>query len=461
MISGIFVRKLILGVVGVSSIISTASAFSYKMNAMCFLQDSQGSSVNIFNPTPEEVKDSGSSYVRSTPTKVTEDDIQTKFRIASVSKVITSHWAIATLGPEYRFKTKISVSQTSQNKSCNVHFAGDMDPFMGKEMLSHVFTQLKPLLAQQNCLKINELTFDENFLVPFYSPRKLFIMQHREEPDFRGSDPNLSYGSKTTLKAFTYFVRNFSKIPVFEIKPSSGLTPYKLYSFQSRPLYMMMREYNAYSSNIPPNILFEKLGGAVAYKSFIQSRLGLEQDEIEMFNGSGYPVVLDDGNKVYNEISCAALVTVIQDLDHILRAYNSNNKTFQMADIMAVGGSGEVFSTFKDLYASSTFENTLVAKTGSADRSITFAGMLSTTMGHLYFAVLTEPDTYIPSQLMKPRTYIRDLVSILADRYTLKKFNYTQIGLMEPTDSAANLVEEGGPVLARSLIRSLTRRHLH
>lgn len=452
MIKGHWVKSFIINI-GITSVIaSTASAFSYKMNAMCFLPDTAGAPVQRFNPTPEEIE-SGSNYVKKTPTNVTDEDVQTKFRIASVSKVLTTHWAIAKLGPEYRFKTKLSITPTNQDKSCSVHISGDMDIFMGKEMLTSVFDDLKPLLAKQNCGKIAQLSFDEKFLVPFYNPRKLFIMQHRDESDFRGSDPTLFYGMKTTLKAFSYFVRTFSKIPVFEIKPVLSTVfknyaqevPLKTYSFQSRPLYMMAREFNAYSSNVPPSILFEKLGGANAYRAFIQSRLNLDTDTIEMFNGSGYPVILDNGDKVYNEVSCAGIVRVVQDLDHMLKHYQGS-KSFQMADIMAVGGKGEFFSTFKSLYASSTFDNTLVAKTGSADKSITFAGMLSTAAGPLYFAVLTEPDTYLPGQLNKPRTYIRDLVAILAERYRLKKFHYTQVGLMTPIDGAAKLVEENASI---------------
>lgn len=456
MVKGHFVRSIIISA-GISTAIasSTASAFSYKMNAMCFMQDKAGAPVQPFNPTQKEVKESGSSYVRNTPTQVTNEDVQTKFRIASVSKVLTTHWAVATLGPEYRFKTKISITPTSQDKSCNVHFSGDMDIFMGKEMLINVFHQLKPILANQKCIKISQLSYDEKFVVPFYSPGKLFIMQHRDEPTFRGSDPELFYGTKTTQKALSYFIRSSSQIPVIEIKPAlssefkkyAQQVPIKTYSFQSRPLYMMMREYNAYSSNVPPTILFNKLGGPQAYKDFIKSRLGLDTDTVEMFNGSGYPITIND-EKSYNEVSCAGVVRILQDLDHILKAYKGS-KSFQMADIMAVGGNGEVYSTFKNLYASDTFNNTLTAKTGSADRAITFGGMLSTTEGPLYFGVLTEPDSYEPDQLNKPRTYIRDLVTILAERFKLKKFNYTQVGLMVPTDSASKLVEENTSISTR------------
>lgn len=447
------VRSFIIGIGAVSVMASTASAFSYKMNAMCFMQN--GGAPTKFNPTDKEIKDADSSYIDHTPTEVTDQDVQTKYRIASVSKVLTTHWAMHILGPDYRFKTKLSITPTNQNKTCNVHFSGDMDIFMGKEMLSTVFQQLKPLLANQKCQKIAQLSYDEKFVVPFYSKSNLFIMQHRDEAGFKGSDPDLLYGVKTTKKALTYFTSHFTSVPVLgvehvlstDFENYSKTTPLKTYSFQSRPLYMMVREYNAYSSNVPPNILFEKLGGAAAYKIFIQNRLGLTTDSVEMYNGSGYPITTAE-NKSYNEVSCAAIVRIIQDMDQLLKSHHGS-KSFQLADVMAVGGNGEVYSTFKNLYASDRFHNTLTAKTGSADRAITFGGMLNTSEGPLYFAVLTEPDSYIPDQLKKPRTYIRDLVSILSERFVLRRFNYTHVGLMNPIDSESRLVDDNGSISTR------------
>lgn len=436
------IRQAILALM----ISTTASAFSYKMNAMCFLPN--GSSIRAFNPTEQEIKDSGSRYVKQIPTNVTQEDLISKFRLASLSKILVTHWAVATLGPAYRFKTKLSVTPTNTDKSCHVHISGDRDIFMGKEILSHVFSQLKPILAKQDCIKLGQLSFDENFVVPFYSPDNLYIVQHRESPQYRGYDPELFYGHKTTIKALNYFFRKiFRSLNVNEITLTSSTAfkeyiqtvPVKTFSFSSRPLHMMMREFNAYSSNIPPNILFERLGGTEKFKEFIKNRLGFETNVAEIVNGSGYPVLVN-GEKRYNEISCAAFVRILQDLDHMLQSYPL--KKYQMAEVMAVGGNGEVYSTFKSLYESDTFDNTLVGKTGSADRAITFGGMLSTTAGNVYFAVLTEPDSYEPDQLNRPRTYIRDLVSILAERFVLQKFNYQQQGLMVPFDSFATLVEE-------------------
>lgn len=448
--AGNFLTKVIAAGIGFSALVASQSvlaASDYKMNAMCYLVDGKNNQTQAFNPTAQEIKESGSSYVKEVPTEVTAQDVQTKFRIASLSKVLTTHWAVATLGPEYRFKTKIHITPANvKTKTCYVHIEGDNDIFLGKEMLSTAFQQLKPILSKANCNTISQLSYDENLIIPFYKDTSAFIIEHRNLPKFRGSDPDLFYGPVTTQRALSHFVKKFSPIKVDEIKPSlsseyaqyAKTVPVKTFSFKSRPLYMMMREFNAYSSNVPPNILFEKLGGRDAYNRFIKIRLGLDTSSVDMYNGSGYPV-RTNSESIYNEVSCASIVKIIQDLDHMLKAYKGS-KDFQLADVMAVGGTEEPVSTFKGLYGASQYTNTLTAKTGSANKAITFGGMLSTTDGPLYFAVLTAPDAY--RNLSNPRTYIRDLVNILADRKELKKFDYTQVGAMNPTDKEATLIEE-------------------
>ncbi|HEY1078964.1 MAG TPA: hypothetical protein VGE46_02670, partial [Bdellovibrio sp.] len=141
------------------------------------------------------------------------------------------------------------------------------------------------------------------------------------------------------------------------------------------------------------------------------------------------------------------------------------SRPFQMADIMGIGGSSktlarnpdgsvkkdkkgndvyitEGFTTFKGQYDNDKFTNTLVGKTGSADLAITFGGMLSTTEGNIYFAALTAPKAYEGIYTSPARSYIRDLVAMLAKQYELDPFEYTNLGLMNAIDKEATLVEE-------------------
>lgn len=424
-----------------------AMAVKFKMNAMCYLENKKGAEATAFNPTKSEVARS-SGWVKNNPTNVTNEDVHQKFRIASLSKILVTHWAVATLGPEYRFTTRVHITPTNSDKSCFVHIAGDHDIFFGREILTNAFKQIKPIMAKQNCERIGQLSYDERLMIPMKDNG--FIFSHRDDAGFRGNNPVNYYGLKTTARALNFALENTADgkaLKVAKVVHTNTVdfnnykksVPLRTFAFKSRPLYMMLREFNAYSSNVPPNILFEKLGGQQKYNAFIATRLSIGDTQLDIYNGSGYPLNPNDDNRKDNLVSCASFVRIVQDLEHILKNYKSVRQ-FQLADVMPVGGSGEVYTTFKSLYAAPMFTNTLVAKTGSANLAITFGGMLSTSEGSLYFGVFTSPDAY--QELYQPRTYIRDLVTIMANRYRLKKFDYRQIGLMNPLDDMAQFKEE-------------------
>lgn len=425
---------------GLSLVTSTALA-KVEVNAMCYLKQNEAHTA-AFNPTRSEI--ANDSILRRNPMDISEQDIRTKYRIASLSKILTTHWAISKLGPEYRFKTKIYVTPASKAGSCNLHFAGDMDPYMGRDMLARVFSQLKPKLAAQGCHYIETTSYDQFF------PVFLGVMEHQSDHEQGWQNPDTFFNTTKTKSDFTSFIKlksglrgNFSNIGVVTKSRFDEYlqhVPAKTYSVKSRPLYMILKDMNKYSFNYPPNVLFEKLGGAETYKKFIADRLQLGASEVEMYNGSGYPAYVSD-SKQYNLVSCSAIVHVLQDTERLLTAYKGS-RPFKMADVLAVGGSGEVYSTFKGLYGSSTYENTLVAKTGSADKAITFGGMLSTNEGDLFFAVLTKPDHYGGADTTNARILIRSLVETLAERHMLVKFPYTQLGDMNPTDDQSTLNEE-------------------
>jgi D-alanyl-D-alanine carboxypeptidase len=408
---------------------------------MCFLQNKENAEVTAFNPTKSEI--AKSKFLKKFKTSVDDEDLETKFRIASLSKVLTTHWAIAKLGPEYRFETKIYVTPGVSQTSCNLHFEGDMDPYMGREMLAVVFPQVRAVLKERKCSSVDTISYDENFRV------LLDAMKHHSDESFGWNNPAPFIKVARTDADFKAYLQYKSQIkynpknvgPISKERYHTYLkdVPFKLYSFKSRPLHMIVRDFNKYSFNYPPEILFQKLGGAEAYSTFINDRLGLGTNSVEMYNGSGYPVATQD-SQVYNLVNCTALVKIIQDLDKLLVNAKAS-RPYQLADVMAVGGPEETYSTFKALYASSTYKNVLVAKTGSANLAITFGGMLNTAEGHLYFAVLTRPDVYGGRDTDNARFYIRDLIQTMANRNSLARFPYVQIGTMSPTDSSATLVE--------------------
>lgn len=434
------------------TLFASAGHAGVKMNSMCYLAPN-AESAQAFNPSKEEIAESGSALLKKIPTNVTAEDVQTAFRIASLSKVFTSHWAVMTLGPEYRFQTKIHVTPGTKKSTCNMHFEGDGDPILGREMLTKVFGELKPQLKAMNCASFETISFDEKFRV------LLDVISHQQSSNalkmFGWSNPALYASSRRTTADFKAFIQHRSGLKVdlknvgevakadYDVYRQS--VPTRTFAFKSRPLHRILKELNKYSHNYITNVIFDRLGGAAAYSAFIAQRLQLTQEQVHLLNGSGYPVFLEDGSKVYNVATCDALVRVMKDLDAGLIQYKGT-RAFNVADVLPVGGPSESYSTFKGAYGSSTFDRTLAAKTGSAEGAITFGGVLSTNLGNLYFGVLTAPDSYSGADVPMARQYIRDLMGVLTERQeSLKPMVYAADGAMSAFDRESALVEITAP----------------
>src|SRR5437868_7576220 len=72
----------------IATLLASSALAKPAMNSMCYLEDKQGAKVEGTNP-------------------------QNMYEIASVSKIVTSFWALSKLGPEYSFTTRIFVDQTT------------------------------------------------------------------------------------------------------------------------------------------------------------------------------------------------------------------------------------------------------------------------------------------------------------------------------------------------------------
>ncbi len=436
---------------------------------MCFLSQNSNQ-ISPFNPTASEKQKD--PILAKIPSHVTQDDLNEKFRIASLSKIITSHWAVNKLGPEFRFTTNLyilpnreNLGQESQNQksrpNCRIHVEGSMDPYMGREMLSRIFSQVKPKLLALNCASVSGISYDENFQV------LLNALSHQKNHTLSWQNPRTLFNPEKTHSDFSAFLRSRSGLngdfsgttliekSQFEQIKKRYVGQFKLYSVRSRPLYMMLKDMNMYSFNYAADVLFEKLGGRGEYMNFISKRLHFDRAELELQNGSGYPVVENSTSK-YNLVTCAAFVAIIKDLDLGFKSYRGH-RTFQLADILATGGPGEDYSTFKKLYAGQLFDRTLVAKTGTAERAVTFGGMLSLPNQNLYFAVLTAPDSFNGGDLNRSRNYIHSLVTALAERQQLKQFKYEYTGTMEAFDEFSTLREESLELKNPPLYPSLAR----
>ncbi len=383
---------------------STAFART-SMNALCYLPDRPQAQVQGVN-------------------------LQDRFKLASVSKIVTSFWALDVLGPEYRFKTRIDVTLVGADEF-DVHLSGGWDPYFGREMTHFLVSEL----SRMGIRKIRTLSFDEDFKV-FWSVRERpsrniepsaddTALILRRKLKFIGSEYN-----STRMKARKLGINmvqspylNISRIQFVKKTDHKYTDNTQHFLMRSAPLHSYVKEMNRNSNNYVADHLFDFLGGTEAFSQFIKKRLNLSSADIQFVNGSGDKVFAKDESdrsvKTYNEASCEALIEIISATRGVLQKYK-----YDLMDIMAVSGV-DPRTTLGDRYAGSQTAGAVVAKTGSVDPAITLAGMINTEQGPVYFGILYR--TNGPSDWNNARNKIRrDVIQLMGKfggKDTIDKYN--------------------------------------
>jgi len=325
--------------------------------------------------------------------------IDKRIEIASVSKVMTAHWAIATLGANYRYETKVHITPVSRDQ-VNVHIEGSHDPYFSRYQAQFLVAELNQLGVR----KIKSLTFDENF--KFLSATRVGAVA---QGHFRPADPTpdrVAGNLRATLNSLheSYLsmitrardVMGVNLPQLIEMTVDSILyvskdrvkfdDSTKTYLMKSAPLHAILKEMNRNSNNYAANIIFEGLGGADKYHQFIDGRLKTDRKKIRFVNGSGDSLLNERGVKQYNEATCSTVIQVMVDLKSIMEAQGKG-----VEDIMAVAGAdsdSDGRSTVTALYENDFTDEALIAKTGTVNPAVTLAGYASTQKGLIYFGII-------------------------------------------------------------------------
>lgn len=324
---------------------------------------------------------------------ITGENANQAYTIASVSKIFTAHWAIVSLGPRYRYQNKIHISPLGKN-IYNVHIEGDLFPYFDKTMFQFLISELNKLKVFQ----INNLTFDENFkyATSIRTNDKLAHQYFDLSPieivrDLRADSLNIN-AALTALAAKALNLENLKILPKLNLKINHvAYLPQKnfqrssktlSYLFQSSELHRNLKEINRNSHNFAADRLFEKLSKKENFLQFFTNHFNLPAVEIDLRNGSGYPIA-EEATKFYNQASCAAVVEMMFDLRKNLL---KSGLTFK--DIVAVVGKDSIEdgeSMLTKTYGKNINAGSLIAKTGTVSGVVTLAGMILTSTENLFF----------------------------------------------------------------------------
>ncbi len=333
-------------------------------------------------------------------------DLAQLLPLASVSKVLTSHWALVERGPNYRFPTQIFLRPVMDGR-WDIHLAGSRDPYFGKENLHYIISELNKM----NITKIRNFTIDEKVKLYWDVRRGFFTStaQALNSPTWqtvlsilRQHSPFLSgyAASRAELKKVgvelvakpTFTVEKISAMPSSQYNSlfrsdlmslATGITR----TFYSAPLVELVKEMNRNSNNNAANQIFQSLGGPNAYRAFIQRRFGFGPMQIALVNGSGAPFVENgettplfvNGQKLYNRATCSSVLSIMNHLYRVAKFYK-----FSFEDIFAVPGENNS-NTLDGVYGTDALDGVLMAKTGTIDPTISLAGLASTKKGDVLF----------------------------------------------------------------------------
>lgn len=387
-------------------------------------------------------------------------NIDTRYEIASVSKIMTSLWAVSSLGADYRYETRIHILAVGKDLF-DIHIEGSGDPFYNREQFQFLISELNSLGIKS----VRNLTFDENFKYLASTRQSAVVVGHYTtaypqpsvvEAQLKATILRISDGYQAVLRrgkdiagldlpaAVQFKVAQVKAITSADFQSIGAFTTAdaKRLIQKSVPLRELLKEMNRSSNNYAANLVFENLGGATHFQEFAKKKMGLEEAQIRFLNGSGDRFDYEGGKFAYNEATCSAILSTVATLKLELE-----NQKYTLADVMAVAGAdaeGES-STVSSIYGNEVTSHALIAKTGTVSPSITLAGMASTEQGEVYFGNIYGTDGSV-ADWRQARNSIRTEVVALFKHFTKKKeIDYSPERFMT-FDADSRIVQDQKPL---------------
>lgn len=356
-------------------------------------------------------------------------NIDQQIRLASVTKLITSLWAVKVLGPKHTYDTVLYL------KDDQLHIQGSFDPFMSNEKMIYLVSSLNKLgiknlkrITYDKLVQINpsaQIHTDQYPLITRASNGK--HLTHYFNTATWTETLKADYKKYSNLAPKGRYVTN----PVFSVEEvvyvdknplvlSPQLIPndVRVITMKSPPLFKYLKEINVKSNNYAAHTVFLDLGGEAKFNKFFQDIFGLGPNEIGIYNGSGLPT-MREGVRLDNYGSCRIVADLIADLKRTVE-----RQSMELEDVIAVPGSDG--GTFRNRLNSSDLKNTLVAKTGTLMHTSSLAGALNTKKGFSFFGIFNHT-TNIANAKAVQNEMVRALFKELGGS---KNFKYTVEGFL-------------------------------
>lgn len=339
-----------------------------------------------------------------------------KVRLASVSKLVTTYWAINKLNPEYHYKSEFYI------KGKTLHIAGDKDPIFSKRKLFFILSQLNNM----GITELDKITFDSNLRV--YSNAEgyigdiLKVKKSRTAANLKDffhtpAWNKLKVAYKSFLKETPSEVINaleiresiedlnlsVKEVSFVKTNPLADDPEAKVSIHLSPELVKYLKAMNIKSNNFIADQVFDKLGGEKEFDKFIGEKVenwfpNLDVDRkkfaegsasIKIYSGSGLPAY-KNSKRHDNFATCSVIVRIVEDLNDKMNEYQKSLQQIVAVSGSDIDSSGATKSTIRKRFLSPKLKNVIMAKTGTLYHTSALAGKVSTKQGEHYFGVFHQ-----------------------------------------------------------------------
>lgn len=356
----------------------------------------------------QQGKSEAMCFQNEAPNSPLEGDYNKNLRqpLASVSKIMTSLWALERLGPNHRFITKFHITPLG-NDQIDVHIEGSRDPILSQRAIFFIMSELSQFGFNVN--NIATLSFDENVLFDWrveladrIGGNTVYFKTQTEQNT--ATERNLGFGFGIPLDQTQFrqlqkdanddgiTIANITGISSRQVEfvPKSQFhksAQTRSFTYRSSPLHRILKNMNNKSNNYIADHLFWNLGGTTEFNKFIKASLGVSPTELEFHLGSGNNAnyITGAAKDLYNTGTCPAVIKTLVKLEKDLK-----KDSLRLSDVMAVARTDNQ-STLEDY--TGLFEQAVIAKTGTVKIARTLAGVASTNKGRFYFTVLYQAET--------------------------------------------------------------------
>lgn len=325
--------------------------------------------------------------------KLQGTNVDLQVRLASVTKLITTLWAMEEKGPNYRYDTKLYI------KGNNLHIQGSFDPFMSNEKMLFLVSQLNVLGYKH----FDKITYDKTVQI-FPNAQVHTDPYPLITRDSNGKNIKMYFNTEAWSKVFKAEYDRLASLAkkdrflksvdmsadVVEFAEKNPLVAdinnvpedVKVLTLTSPALYKYLKETNVKSNNYSSHTIFLDLGGSAKFEKWAAEKFNLTTDKMKLWNGNGLPTVLN-GVRKDNYATCAVMSELIEALKE-----SAERQGKEIEDVVAVPGSDA--GTFANRLNSSDLKNTFVAKTGTLMHTSTLAGAMNTQKGYSFFGIFNQ-----------------------------------------------------------------------